>query len=155
VSAAPGQPELVLRDVHVPPAPPWWPPAPGWWALAAVALLLLALAGWWLARRQLRRRRLRRLFDDTLAAAATPAERLAAMSALLRRAARLRDPRAPALEGAAWLQYLDAGADVPLFAGDQGAMLLEGAFHRTVDPAAVEALRPRVRRRFLEWMGAE
>ena len=28
---------LVLRDVHVPPAPSWWPPAPGWWLLAGVS----------------------------------------------------------------------------------------------------------------------
>ena len=41
-------PTLVLRDIHQPPAPPWWPPAPGWWMLAA--FMLLAIAAWaWFA----------------------------------------------------------------------------------------------------------
>ena len=29
---------LVLRDLHLSPAPPWWPPASGWWWLAAALL---------------------------------------------------------------------------------------------------------------------
>ena len=38
---------LVLRDVHVPPAPSWWPPAPGWWLLAGVVVLvLLGIVAW-------------------------------------------------------------------------------------------------------------
>jgi hypothetical protein len=39
-----------LRDIHLPPAPPWWPPAPGWWMLA-VLLLMAAIAGAWLCLR--------------------------------------------------------------------------------------------------------
>ncbi|HMM26605.1 MAG TPA: DUF4381 domain-containing protein, partial [Pseudoxanthomonas mexicana] len=48
---------LVLRDVHVPPAPSLWPPAPGWWLLAGVVvLMLLGIAAWrWHRRRRLQR----------------------------------------------------------------------------------------------------
>src|SRR5690606_11779593 len=53
---------LVLRDIHLSTAPPWWPPAPGWWGVAAVVLAVLAaLAGWRLLRAR-RRRRLLALF---------------------------------------------------------------------------------------------
>jgi hypothetical protein len=39
---APG--DLVLRDIHLPPAPSWWPPAPGWWVLFGVLCTLLIAA---------------------------------------------------------------------------------------------------------------
>src|SRR3546814_5021776 len=48
-----------------------------------------------------------RLFDERLHAANTPVERVAAMSELLRRAARRRDPAADRLQGDAWLAFLD------------------------------------------------
>lgn len=145
---------LELRDIHVPPAPPWWPPAPGWWLLAALVLAAALFLGWRLWRRQRRRRALRQLFDATVAAAATPDERLAAVSALLRRAARARDPHAATLHGDDWLRALDAGAKVPLFAGTEGRLLVEAAWRGGVDAAAVDALLPRARQRYLEWMGA-
>lgn len=145
-------PALVLRDIHEVPAPPWWPPAPGWWIVAALLLLgLLALAwlGW---RRRRRREAVARLFDTALAEAATPAARIAAMSILLRRAARRRDPSAATLAGEEWLEFLDAGGQAPLADDADARLLLEGGFRREVDPEAVERLVPRVRARFLEWM---
>lgn len=145
---------LVLRDIHVPPAPSWWPPAPGWWILAAIVVLAAALAGLWAWRRRRRRRALRRLFDDAIASAPTPAQQVAAMSEMLRRAARARDPGAAALQGEDWLRYLDDGARVALFGEGRGALLLEGGFRRDVDAGDVEALLPRARQRFLEWMRA-
>lgn len=145
-------PTLVLRDIHTPAAPPLWPPAPGWWVLAALVLLgVLALAwrGW---RRHRRRRAVARLFDDALRDAGTPAARIAAMSILLRRAARRRDPASQALDGDAWIAFLDRGSREPLF-GDPDArlLLLEGGYRREADAAAVERLAPRVRARLLEW----
>jgi hypothetical protein len=143
---------LVLRDIHSAPPPPWWPPAPGWWILFALLLLALAAAlAWWLHRRR-RRRRIERLFDDAIAQADTPAEQVAAMSELLRRAARRRDPRADTLGDEDWLRLLDAGQATPRFAGGRGRLLLEGGYRREVDAGAVEALRRAARARFLEWM---
>ena len=143
---------LPLRDVHEPLAPPWWPPAPGWWALAAVLALLLA--GWalWRWRRARRRRLAARLFDESVAAAANPAGQVAAISALLRRAARRIEPGAATLEGDAWLALLDRDLPGGGFARGPGALLRDGAFRPTVDARALEALRTLARARFIDWM---
>ena len=155
MAALRADPALVLRDIHVPPAPPWWPPAPGWWILAAIVLLVLVAISGFAWRRRRRRRALQRTFDDAMAAAPGPAARIAAMSELLRRAAIRRDPRAATAQGDAWLAMLDAGGKVPLFEGEHGRLLLEGGFRADVDEEAVARLLPRARRRFLEWMGAQ
>jgi hypothetical protein len=154
-------PELQLRDIHLPPEPSWWPPAPGWWVLAILSLLALALlARWVLRRRQARRRRARLLAEfDSAAAIGDPAARLAAISQLLRRAARLRDPRAAQLQGAAWLRFLDgddsAATTGPvdnrgeLFSNGIGRILLTGPYQPATDPSQVEALIEPARRRYL------
>lgn len=146
--------DLPLRDLHVPPPPPWWPPAPGWWLAAGVLLVLaVGLCAWWLRRRR-RARAIARMFDEALEHAGPPAAQVAAMSGLLRRAARRIDPRADRLEGEQWLQFLDAGLPRPVFATGPGALLLEGAFRRDVGQPEVDALRAIARARFLQWMGA-
>lgn len=147
-----GAPDLVLRDVHAAAATPWWPPAPGWWLVfAAITLVIVALLVF-LQRRRAKHRAIARLFDDALANARTPVAQVAAMSELLRRAARRRDPEADRYVGEAWRAHLDQGAKQRLFDDDTGALLLDGAFRRDVDPGSVEALRTRARRRYLEWM---
>ena len=144
---------LLLRDIHQPAAPPWWPPAPGWWGVLALACVLLAVATWWGWRRWRRRRATERLFDEAVASAPTPAAQVAAMSELLRRAARRHHPDADTLPADAWLQVLDAGAATPRFAGEFGELLRDGAFRREVAAQDAERLRPVARARFLAWMG--
>ena len=146
--------ELPLRDIHEPPAPPWWPPAPGWWIVLGIVLLVAAWLAWRHWRHVHARRLAERLFDETVAAAATPPERIAAMSELLRRAARRRDPAADTLDGDDWLRFLDHGLPRPVFSEGSGALLRDGAFRAHVDDAAVEALRVAARARFLAWMEA-
>ncbi|MDH5835595.1 DUF4381 family protein [Luteimonas kalidii] len=143
--------ELPLRDVHEPLAPPWWPPAPGWWCLAAVVLLLL---GGWFAWREWRARQRRlaaRMFDETLAQAGTPAQQVAAISVLLRRAAKRIEPGAGTLSGDDWLRLLDRGLPGGGFADGPGALLREGPYRAEVDASAVDALRVLARARFVEW----
>lgn len=143
---------LPLKDVHPGVAPGWWPPAPGWWVVFAIACAVAMAGAWWWHRRWRRRRAMVVLFDATLAAAKTPTAQVAAISELLRRAARRIDPRADRLEGEAWLRFLDAGLPSPVFLQGPGALLRDGAFRPTVDPAEVAALREVARRRFLDWM---
>lgn len=114
---APAGPDL--RDIHLPPAPSWWPPAPGWWILAAIVLAAIAFSAWIFLRRWRERRwRLRVVAElDRIAAlhAAKPDELLLAsnVSQLLRRASRLIEPEAAALQGEAWLAFLDRQFDAP------------------------------------------
>ena len=142
---------LVLRDIHLSTAPGWWPPAPGWWIVACLVLLLAAGVVAWRLRRLRQRRRLLALFDRETDLA-DPAATIAAISSLLRRAARRHHPAADRLQGEAWLALLDDGRDAPRFAGAHGELLLQGAFRPDPPAAEVAALRQAARERFLEWM---
>lgn len=146
---------LVLRDVHQLPAPPWWPPAPGWWLLFAVLLATVAVAAVLRARQRRKRRAMSRLFDSTVETAPTPTAQIAAMSDMLRRAARRREPAADRLQGDAWLDFLDAGDARRPFAQGAGRLLLDGGFRRQADPGDVAALRELARARFLVWMASK
>ena len=148
------QPELLLRDIHRVPAPPWWPPAPGWWLLLAAAMIVAAVAwiGW--RRRRLRRIAIERLFDEAMADAADAPAQVAAMSALLRRAGRRHRADADTLDDDAWLAALDEGAKLPRFQSGIGRLLIEGVYRRDIDAAELDVLRGLARARFLEWMGA-
>lgn len=144
-------PTLALRDIHLPPAPPLWPPAPGWWLLAAciVAAVTVVLVLRW--RRRRRHAASAARFDAALAQAASPPAAVAAMSDLLRRAARLHDADADRLQGEDWLARLDAGDPARPFTDGPGRLLLDGAFRPDIDARAVDALRPLARARFIAW----
>lgn len=137
---------IVLRDVQVPPSPPWWPPAPGWWVLMALVVALLAV--WWVLghRRSRRRARALRWFDAQLDGVGTPVERLALASELLRRAARGVRGDADRLDGDAWLAFLDTG-DGAFVRGD-GRLLLDGPFRPDVDARQAAAAVALARARF-------
>lgn len=144
-------PTLALRDIHAPPAPPLWPPAPGWWLLAACVAAAIAVVLVWRWRRRRRRAASAARFDAALAQAASPMDAVAAMSDLLRRAARLHDPDADRLQGEAWLAMLDGDDPARPFSEGPGHLLLDGAFRPDVDPRDVDALRPLACARFIAW----
>ena len=146
---------LPLRDVHPGVAPPWWPPAPGWWLLLAAAVGMGLLLAWWWRRRSRRRLAIRRLFDATIEAASTPSAQVAAMSDLLRRAARRLDADADRLQGEDWLRFLDAGTKRTDFAAGAGRLLLDGPYRADVDADSADALRVLARQRYLDWMGGQ
>ena len=142
--------ELVLRDVHVPAAPSMWPPAPGWWLVAAALLTVIAVL-WLLKSRQQRKLQARqRLFDEACRDLPASAQ-IAAMSELLRRAARKIDKHADRLQGEDWLRLLDGkkGED---FSKGAGRLLLEGGFRRDVADADLAAIIHVVFACFLELM---
>ncbi len=145
-------PTLVLRDIHQVAAPPWWPPAPGWWVVAGVLAAAIAAIAWWRLRKRRAQRRIARLFDEAVSPALEPAAQVAAVSELLRRAARRRLPDADKLAGEEWLAFLDAGDARAPFSAGEGRVLLDGAFRRDVDPGSVAAMRELARARFLQWM---
>lgn len=157
-SAAPGAlpgaaPDpLPLLDVHLPPSPSWWPPPAGWWLVLLAIALVVAIV--WYRRRRARRLRedMERLFDAGVDAAEGFPARIAAMSELLRRAARRSDPDAVRLAGDAWLRFLDQGQPMPVFSAGAGRTLLEGGFRRDVGEQEYAALRGIVRARFVELM---
>ncbi len=133
------QQALQLRDIHLPPAPPFWPPAPGWWIVAAVLLALLAWGGH-AAWRQLRLRRQRRRLMDVLARLESglgndgSPEGLTQISMLLRRLALVRFPRAKVapLTGKAWLRFLDESGGQGRFADGPGRVLGTGPYQRAL-----------------------
>lgn len=143
---------LPLQDVHPGVAPGWWPPAPGWWMLAALLLVVaVVLVGWWM-RRSRHRVALLRLFDEAVNRAPTPSQQVAAMSELLRRAARHRSAEADRLEGDAWLRFLDDASPDRPFSSGAGALLRDGGFRSDVSAADADALRAVARQRYEQWM---
>ena len=150
--------DLVLRDIHQMPAPSWWPPAPGWWLVFAAVVIVVASCIAWALRRRRRRAMIAEVFDRAVRSAATPSAEVAAMSDLLRRAARRRNPAADRLQGDAWLAFLDGGLPPRppgTFSNGAGRLLLEGGYQRQVDAAEVAALRPVARALFLHWRSAK
>jgi len=139
-----------LRDIHLPPAPPWWPPAPGWWALA-VLLLALLLAGLWWWRRHRRALRQRRQVLRELDRLARQHQRdgdgpalASALHQLLRRVARQHDARAARQRGDAWRQTLarvpiDAATLQQLLALDQQIYRPPASFDHAASVTAVKA----------------
>ena len=116
-----------------------------------MAVLLALAAVWWMRRRRLESA-VARLFDEAIDRAETPAEQVAAMSQLLRRAARRRDPGADRLDADAWLDFLDDGLAGQPFRTGAGKLLGDGGFRAEVAQAEVAALRPLARQRYLSWM---
>jgi hypothetical protein len=142
----------VLRDIHLPAEPSWWPPAPGWWLLAAVALAVMAWLAWRALRRarlQRRRRRLRAAWAEAVARHAPEqgAALVAELSLLLRRAAKRHAPKALALQGEAWLEFLDAGDPQRPFRDGAGRLLLDGPYRPHLAAAEAQQLAELVGRR--------
>lgn len=145
-------PTLLLIDVHPGIAPPWWPPAPGWWLVLAGIILVVGFFAWRGARKRRRRDAILHLFDDAVATADTPAQQVAAMSELLRRAARRAQPGADTLEADDWLRVLDDGMPQPVFSAGAGALLRDGGYRTDVTAQEADALRMVARERYLLWM---
>lgn len=128
------QPDLPLRDIHLPDPVGWWPPAPGWWLLSFVTLASIAFALWLWRRRQrstikkLALRELELIAADSGDVGAKP-QRLAI---LLRRVCLSTYPRedVAGLAGDAWLSFLDGTLGDRRFSEGVGRLLLEAPYRR-------------------------
>ena len=150
-----------LRDIHLPPEPSWWPPAPGWWLLALLVVLAVTwcVRHFWRKRRAQQRARALLAQFDQAASLVDHGERLAAVSALMRRAALLHDPASATLGGEAWLRFLDrdaadAGLAAGVFTRGVGRVLLDGPYMPAVDAARVQAVIGPARQRYLSLVRA-
>jgi len=139
------QPELLLRDIHLPEPVSWWPPAPGWWLLAIVLCSVIVLAEWW-------RRRALRLRNAPTALAQRELtslqnawvqhgdvqQLLRDLSVWLRRTSMSLTTRAQAasLTGQHWQQFLAELAGEELFS-DADLQLLTAATYRPAPAASV------------------
>lgn len=144
----------VLRDIHLPPMPGWWPPAPGWWLLAAVVLILAAVLIFRL-RKALRKRALLNAVQrelDAIEARAGQPQAAGEVSVLLRRMALRVSPAAAALQGEAWLAWLDVDGLEPDFSQGAGRCLLELPYQDRCAPEAVRTLLALSRQRLPHWL---
>ncbi|PVY79295.1 uncharacterized protein DUF4381 [Tamilnaduibacter salinus] len=134
-----------LRDIHMPEPGGFWPPAPGWWILAVIVVVALVALTWlvqrWIARGRWRRQARREL--DALRACAEADNRwFAELNALLKRAARSRDPslHPDALSGDDWVELLRQ--TVPQLSDVEVRALVQAAWHPAPDitPSRAAAL---------------
>lgn len=142
---------LDLRDIHLPAEPGWWPPAPGWWLLMVLALILLFFLGRAALRARRRRRRLLAVEREWNALLErhpeSDVQRLAALSELARRLCRRYAPEQLSLTDEAWLRFLDGESQDRFFSEGAGRLMLGGAYRRSVDAEAVEAIAAPLRSR--------
>lgn len=131
----------VLRDIHLPPDPPWWPPAPGWWGAALLLLGLVALAVWLWRRRHGHRVLERALLGEVDALLVhwreQPQTLAAGLHQLLRRGALRYDAGAAHRHGDEWRRTL---AVIPVDASTlDRLMALEDAMYRPGAPFDIDA----------------
>jgi hypothetical protein len=104
------QGDLSLRDIHMPPSPPWWPPAPGWWALAISICVVITMACLFYRQRKRQRRWRERVLVELQALEAHHAgddvAYATSLHQLLRRATLRYAPDAHQLQGARWRETL-------------------------------------------------
>jgi hypothetical protein len=150
----------VLRDIHLPPEPSWWPPAPGWWIVAGIVVVFAI----WASMRIAKQRRLQRARNvlhreleslrDAHPATSDAAAQVAAMSMLLRRAAKRYEPSASSLRDEAWLVYLDADDPAQPFSRGPGRVLLDGPYRPQLAADEADALAQAVRARLDRFVSA-
>jgi hypothetical protein len=145
-----------LADIHLPGAISFWPPAPGWWLLALLALGLCVAIGLWFFRRWQQRQRLRVALQELTVAQqqwqqSGAVERgvaalnlLHSCNSVLKRVALVHYPAAAvaALNGNAWLQFLDRTGATTAFTEGACKVLADGAYRRQweTDEATINAL---------------
>lgn len=139
-----------LRDIHLPPDPPWWPPALGWWMLAVFSLLLVGIVIWFVRQRRRASSQRRKVLGELDRIAAQykydgdSAKLVAGLHQLLRRVARHHDVHAARQRGDAWRRTLsqmpvDAPALQQLVALDEGLYRPPAEFDHVAAIAAVRS----------------
>jgi len=128
-------PELSLRDIHLPDPVSWWPLAIGWWLVLAL-LILTPIMVWairkFMARRQLRKQALAELIriEASFGQHQNSQQLVSEISILLHRICISRFPRleVAGLNGEAWTRFLNAQANC--FDTETSQALISGPFQK-------------------------
>lgn len=140
-------PELSLNDIILPDAIGLWPLAPGWWALMLLIVLLPLVIFWlirWRRRVKQQRQPLRQALAalDQLSGHTLSPQFCARLNEQLKCYCRQRQPRAVALYGQAWADFIRSQADV--FTAEQYQLLASAAYQAEIreqaDMAGAQAL---------------
>ena len=130
------EPNLPLRDIHLPDPIGWWPPAPGWWLLLfGVPTLLILL--WWLWR-LVRRTTVKKLalaeLEFIAQSDADARDKVQQLAILLRRTSLSLHPReqVASLVGEQWLSFLDGPMENDSFSQGAGRLFIEAPYRREV-----------------------
>jgi hypothetical protein len=130
------EPNLPLRDIHLPDPISWWPPAPGWWLLLfGVPTLLILLVWLW---RFLRRKTVKKLalaeLESIAESDADAREKVQQLAILMRRIALSVYPReqVASLVGEQWLAFLDGPLGKNSFSEGAGRLFIEAPYRREV-----------------------
>ena len=132
----------LLRDIHLPPSPPWWETPISVYAVTALVVLFVAL--WvWVERERARPRRgaLRALAELRSHLGTNQGDVAADVSTLLRRLAIQRHGRIPVagLTGERWRSFLDGSGGAGGFAKISDA-LLKAPYQETDDSTVADLL---------------
>jgi len=131
-------PEIALRDIHLPDPVSWWPPAIGWWLLLALLILLPIII--WAMRKLKARQALRKQALAELSSIETNFDQhqnsqqlVSELSILLRRICISRFPRhdVAGLNGEAWTDFLNSQANS--FDAETSQALISGPFQKQCD----------------------
>lgn len=123
---------LPLKDLHLPEAISWFPPALGWWLL--LLIVPLACVALYALYRYLSRKspvkQAKQVLADIQQSSMNNHEKLAALSALLRRVAISLHARqeVAGLTGAAWLAFLDSSLPDTPFSTGVGRYLIDAPY---------------------------
>jgi hypothetical protein len=130
------EPNLPLRDIHLPAPIALWPPAPGWWLLLFGIPTLLFMLAWlwrWLRRKTVRKLALAEL-ESIADSKADAREKVQELAILLRRVALSVYPReqVAGLAGEPWLAFLDGLLGNDSFSAGAGRLFIEAPYRREV-----------------------
>jgi hypothetical protein len=134
--------QLPLKDLHLPNAIGWFPLAIGWWLLAVLipVFIVLLYFGYQRLTRKTALKTAKALLISIKTSPMDNAQKLAALSALLRRVAiSIAPPHAQTagLTGQAWLEFLDSSLkDAPFTTG--AGQCLASAPYRPSAPSEQE-----------------
>jgi hypothetical protein len=124
--------QLPLKDLHLPDPINWFPPAIGWWLVIVLIPVLIALLYWSYQRftRKTALKSAKILLTTIKTSPMDNTQKLAELSALLRRVAMSVAPRAETagLTGQAWLAFLDSSLTGSPFTKGAGQCLASAPY---------------------------